>query len=499
MTAHLVRGDARMLPLADKSVQLIVTSPPYMNLRSYGGQTSIWGGDPECSHSLENDPMVRPMTGGTGAASKKQVTNAGSQFGNAWVEVDEYHNRGDSSAGPKQKSNLGAVTGRGAVRFATCKLCGAWRGELGGEKNVADFIAHLIEVFRECGRVLRNDGVMFINIGDSYGGSGKGPTTAASTLMNGRGVAAGTKVVTRTQQLRQGFTDRVTSGRPKSLSLVPERLAIALADDGWVIRSRIAWCKKAPMPESAKDRPTSAWEHLWMVTKQGRYFYDADAVRQDSTSPEQDEHNQRYAKVYEASDANAEYRQPGNVNSLGIHSRPGPGGANLRNFWLLSPDPYAGQHFATFPRELVRRCVSAGSSEYGACVACGAPWRRTTETEYRRHEKWFGHKQAARHSRGSAGQSYNEPIVTRTTGWATTCKCGSAAGVRPCIVLDPFAGSFTAPFVAAQLGRTGIGVELSPDYIAQARYGRLSQEFLPFDTRQPLAGPILTDQERTTA
>jgi DNA modification methylase len=121
-------------------------------------------------------------------------------------------------------------------------------------------------------RVLRPDGTLWLNIGDSYGGSGKGQTGH-----NGIG----------NQEQRQGFigSKRDTVVRPKSLALIPERLALALADDGWIIRSRIAWCKASPMPESTQDRPTSAWEHIWLLTRQERYFYDSFAVRTPLKAP----------------------------------------------------------------------------------------------------------------------------------------------------------------------------------------------------------------------
>ena len=208
--------------------------------------------------------------------------------------------------------------------------------------------------------MLRDDGTLWCNVGDSYAGSGKGPTgwNGDATVRQGSRIGS--------NHGEWGHTSGVKPPvglKPKDLCLIPFRLALALQSDGWYVRSDIAWCKKAPMPESVTDRPTSAWEHIFLLSKSERYYYDADSVRQPSVSPEQDQHNQRYAKVYSVADANAVNRQPGNVNSLGVHSRPGPGGANLRNYWALGPEPFGGAHFATFPSEIPRRAIAAGSRE----------------------------------------------------------------------------------------------------------------------------------------
>lgn len=382
MTAHLIRGDARSLPLKDGSVQLVVCSPPFWGLRSYGGQVSLWGGDPDCEHVWAE--QIRALqNGGSGTASAKQISNHGTQLAkHPWTQ-------------------------------ALCSLCGCWRGELGSEPRVQDFIAHLVEVCREVRRVMRDDAVFFLNMGDSYGGSGKGPTGK-----NGLG----------DQSKRQGFHDQQSAGRPKSLALVPERLAIALSDDGWIVRSRIAWCKAAPMPESVRDRPSTAWEHIFMLTKQAKYFWDAEAVREPNTEGTLARHGKGpEAPHHNRSMENEAAVVPGvnrlHCGTLNINGIAKTNGRNLWNYWVLPPDPYPGAHFATYPRELVRRCVNAASREGD-------------------------------------------------------------------VVLDPFSGSGTTAYVAASLGRVGVGVELSAEYIAQARYGRLAQEFLPLPAPSPAAARL---------
>src|SRR4030095_961787 len=168
-----------------------------------------------------------------------------------------------------------------------CARCGAWRGELGSEPTIELYVEHIVQVFAEVRRVLRKDGTLWLNVGDSYAGSGKGPTG-----FNGIG----------DQEQRQGFRAGEflnPGGRPpvkqggartrdgigyvdglkaKDLCLIPFRLALALQAEGWYVRSDIAWCKRAPMPESVTDRPTTAWEHVFLLTRSVRYFYDQIAV-----------------------------------------------------------------------------------------------------------------------------------------------------------------------------------------------------------------------------
>lgn len=302
--------------MPDGCVQTCVTSPPYYGLRAYGTASQVWGGDPGCGHNWASS-LRAIQSGGGGPASAKQISNTGTQLAkHQWPQ-------------------------------AHCTDCEAWQGELGSEPTAALFVAHLVEVFCEVRRVLRDDGVCFLNIGDSYAGSGKGPTG-----QNGIG----------DQAARQGFTDLPSGGRPKSLLLVPERLALALADDGWIIRSRIAWCKKAPMPESVRDRPTSAWEHIWMLAKSGRYFWDQEAVKEPAsknTHPRGHGVNPK-AKVLSGNLVGWYPRHKQN-ESFSAAVNEVVAFRNQRNVWLLGTEAFPGAHFATFPTEIPRRCILAGS------------------------------------------------------------------------------------------------------------------------------------------
>jgi hypothetical protein len=207
---------------------------------------------------------------------------------------------------------------------------------------------------------------------------------------------------------------------------------------------------------------------VFLLSKQPRYYYDAEAVRESS---EQDDHNQRYAKVYDVTAANAIHRQPGNTNSPDVHARPGPGGRNMRNFWVLGPEPFPSAHFATFVPEIPRRAILAGTSEHGVCPVCAAPWVRVTERASppdlgRGTQSWAGGAGVGTPQRNSSGGL--QPQVPVTTGWQPSCEHVEAIPVAAS-VLDPFAGAGTTGLVADRLGRDSILIELNPAYAEMAR------------------------------
>jgi len=359
-----------------------------------------------------------------------------------------------ANAATKDTANFQVVPAR---EHATCTRCGAWRGELGSEPTSQLYIAHLVEVFREVARVMRPDATLWLNCGDSYSGSGKGPT--------------GHNGIQHAEE-RQGFTDQRSVGPPaKSLCLIPERLAIALQDDGWYIRSRICWAKTSPMPESVTDRPTSAWEHIFLLTKRPTYYYDAHAVRQ----PYNENSLGRYQYALQGTAPTC--RQPGGdverrEREKGVRP-PNPLGANLRNFWLLPPEPFPAAHFATFPPEIPRRAILAGTSAHGACPTCGAGWVRRTERTgtgrvYARGACPADSRALGQPQRTGAGSGALS-VVSRTTDWQPTCTCADPRPLVPPIVLDPFSGAGTTVLVANRLGRRAIGLELNANYAAMSR------------------------------
>ena len=210
-------------------------------------------------------------------------------------------------------------------------------GQIGLEKTPAEFVERLVGVFREVRRVLRDDGVLFLNLGDSYsmstrgkGGDGKQSTNAGSHHQ-------------REWQIGPGL-------KPKDLVGIPWMVAFALRADGWYLRSDIIWHKPNPMPESVTDRPTKAHEYVFLLSKGQRYFWDADAVKEESCG----------GVVFgnSRSKGPCEQRQDNERRDMTKQDS-----RNIRSVWTITTKTYKGAHFATFPPEIPERCIKAGSKK----------------------------------------------------------------------------------------------------------------------------------------
>ena len=390
----LYRADAREIPLPDISVHCVVTSPPYWGLRDYGlGQWQ--GGDAECGHKrLAKDRQKEH-------GLKDRLPGTAAYGGNA------------QEAWPNN----------------TCGLCGAVNtpAGIGLEPTLGEWVQNVVEVMREVKRVLRDDGTCWLNLGDAYSSNPSNGRGGGSTLGGGSPHLSG--------------SNRDGSGLPlKNLMGQPWRVAFALQDDGWILRSAPVWHKPNPMPESATDRPTSSYEMVFLLAKSGSptfwthqdgygsrtkpapdyrmvngkqmnmwrahdYFYDAEAIRtswsessvQRLAQPTFDSQkggpkdpkagNRSHRKVLE----NLKRRQPAGWATSPSYDEQDPryqgrergdsvalphSGANARNVWTIATQPRKDAHFATFPDALPRRCILAGTSEKGVCGECGAPWVR---------------------------------------------------------------------------------------------------------------------------
>lgn len=237
-------------------------------------------------------------------------------------------------------------------------------GQYGLEASPAEYVETMRALFAEVWRVLADDGTLWLNLGDSYStpkrGSDKG--WDKSRLNNPARVQKA-----QFAAMREGRS--IDFDRPsKSLLGIPWRVAFALQDCGWILRQEIIWAKANCMPEAVTDRPSRNHEQVFLFSKKPRYWYDAEAIREES-SVEQVAHNEKYAKVYEAHSARvATTGQPGNKNNEGIHSRPGRPGRNARSVWPVNTQPLSEAHFAVMPLALAERCVQAGCKPDGTVL-----------------------------------------------------------------------------------------------------------------------------------
>jgi DNA modification methylase len=207
----------------------------------------------------------------------------------------------------------------------------------------------MVEVFREVRRVLREDGTLWLNLGDSYAGSTTlGRNDAGRNITGGGGNREGSG-----NPGRQGNHERESGLKPKDLVGIPWRVAFVLQSDGWWLRSDIVWAKPNPMPESITDRPTKAHEYLFLLTKAERYFYDAEAIAEASIDPPGVTRGGSLARVgadpFIAQNAH---------RGVPIVSN---GKRNRRTVWTVTSEPFLEAHFAVMPQALVEPCVLAGS------------------------------------------------------------------------------------------------------------------------------------------
>lgn len=229
-------------------------------------------------------------------------------------------------------------------------------GQLGLERTPEEYVENMVAVFREVRRVLRADGTIWLNLGDSYAAGGSGGYSDKSTLSGFTSPDTKGRVMNDAPMQR-----RAPDGlKPKDLVGIPWRVAFALQADGWYLRSDIIWAKPNPMPESVTDRPTKSHEYLFLLAKSQRYYFDADAVREAA------EHRE-----WRDDRSNAITAYPGSPNrySDGPSGYPtNPAGRNIRSVWTIATQPYPGAHFATFPPKLVEPCIKAGCPEGGVVL-----------------------------------------------------------------------------------------------------------------------------------
>ena len=224
-------------------------------------------------------------------------------------------------------------------------------GQIGLEPTPSEFVAAMVEVFRDVRRVLRSDGVLWLNLGDSYCTTANGPALGSSGLEGG--IAPHAQVRIAHARRSNGVPDGL---KHKDLMGIPWRVAFSLQADGWYLRSDVIWHKPNAMPESVTDRPTSAHEHVFLLSKSEKYFYDAEAIREKSVmKPQRRVSEQNASKGRHAVDA---WKEPRILRSE--LARDGGDFKNSRNVWTIATHPFPDAHFATFPPSLPERCIKAG-------------------------------------------------------------------------------------------------------------------------------------------
>lgn len=457
--------------LPDKSVHCVVTSPPYWGLRKYAGATPlVWGGAPGCEHEWQT--VFKPAANG--------IVHDGGMSGETLS--------GNSATRGPQKSD-------------TCDRCGAWRGDLGLEPTWQQFIVNIVAVFREVRRVLRDDGVVALNLGDCFATAPAGNTgpcndqdgafmrrnarQRAATGEDPQALLAGKgKNVPQSKNPGCDYPDAAPhrsqwQGIPeKCKMLLPHRVAIALIDDGWIVRQDCVWHKRNPLPESVRDRPTTNHEYVFLLSKQPKYWWDAEAVRSPGAAASAD----RYKYAFSGAPDGLE--QPGGNERLRPEgNRDFDGTANMRSVISLCAEPFSAKsvgiegvdHFASYPSGLVRPFILAGCPER-CCPRCGAGWVREATRELVGADDVRNTKGVpGRKGNGNSRSSRCGFGVTKTFGYRPGCTCPhEITDTVPGTVLDPFLGSGTTAEEALEQFRRAIGCELSADYvkIAQARIQR---------------------------
>ena len=302
--------------MPEQSVNTCVTSPPYWGLRDYG--TAEWdGGDESCDHT---------------SAKEKSRYDYKMQEGSRHSEIAKTTKGTDQARWKDQ-----------------CPDCGAIKrdSQLGLEDTPEEYVENMVKLFREVRRVLRDDGTLWLNLGDSYA------RTPNSQISQG-GLCA-----SKNDHLKYEYQHKKDYGsviKPKDLVGIPWMVAFALRADGWYLRQDIIWHKPNPMPESVKDRCTKAHEYIFLLSKNSKYYYDNDAIKEP------------------AKDWGTRDRSKGKYHNKGTGLTPHTGleksypTKNKRSVWTVTTKPFKGAHFAVFPMDLIEPCVLAGCPENGTVL-----------------------------------------------------------------------------------------------------------------------------------
>lgn len=379
-------------------------------------------------------------------------------------------------------------------------------GQIGLEDTPEAFVTALVGVFREARRVLRSDGVCWLNLGDSYAGSwgaqGKRVTPEQAGWKN--------SIQNHPKRARKAGSIKTDGVKAKDLYGIPWMVAFALRSDGWWLRRDVIWEKPRPMPESTTDRPTTSHEYVFLLTKSETYFYDHEAIKEPSVS----DHSS--GNGFKRSERRSFQNADGTSRGSDKPWTDVGGTRNARSVWRIDSSPFAGAHFATMPIGLAERCILAGTSAAGCCPSCGAPWDRIVEegeADLDRQRAAGGDAHGAYAGTSTKGhdaagvQNASDVkrrilagmVHKRTVGWEPTCDCPEHEPV-PCTVLDPFGGAGTTGLAAQKLRRDAVLIELSAKFAAMARARVDGERYVDQDNQVtpdalPLFSPVAAEQE----
>ena len=304
----------------DNSIDCCVTSPPYYGLRDYG--TGKWvGGDPNCPHQ-------------TGTYSEKVVVGTHKKF----------------------KEMNAPQIGNSHMMKRVCTRCGAVREDLqvGLEDTPEFYIDRLVNIFREVRRVLKDDGTLWVNIGDTY--------NASSYHKDEKSSGSGKQGTNKGSY--ENVVERPTAEncKPKDLIGIPWMLAFALRNDGWYLRQDIIWQKPNPMPESVKDRCTKSHEYIFLLSKKPHYYFDYEAIQEPCSEVSET----RYKYEFNTGKEQMDFRPNGASSTAGMKEYTGK--RNKRDVWSVCPSAFKGAHFATFPEDLITPMILAGCPKGGVVL-----------------------------------------------------------------------------------------------------------------------------------
>jgi DNA modification methylase len=438
----------------DESIDCIVTSPPYWDVRDYGEQNEIiWDGDTNCEHEFET--IERKIHSGNSKENINPAIDKIGGFKTEWNYTDKY-----------------------------CKKCGAWKGQLGLEETPQQYINHIIQIIKECKRVLRKSGTIWLNLGDSFytrssSGTGSNFKERHNQLSQGR------EELTKAQnQTRGKFKNNWL--QTKQRLLIPYRIAIACQDElGLVLRNDIVWIKQfinwktkesqgSSMPTSVNNRLNTNHESIFLFTKNKDYFFDLDSIRVKHSKSTLYDLSRRKKLIMMNFKKDSYSLTQYNMNNRSREEMINPKGKNPGDVIMFPLEYNKENHYAMFPKSLPEFCILAGCPKK-VCSKCGKPEKiiKVTEIENNRINDAKNCKRRPDNYEVPPNNWKPKEII----GEKIIC-CNCNVGFNPGIVLDPFSGGGTTLFVAKHLMRDYIGIELNNKYIKDIQNKRLSQEVL---------------------